>query len=145
MANRRTQIVDALVTLFKDNLTGDSPYVTNIFENVIGKQTFWDSIADYPSVCIYSGGETREYLPGNFKWGFLTVNIRIYVNDEDSKDRIEEIFCDIETLLDANNSLVVDNTDLCTDIRILSLNDDEGVLSPLGIGEVILEVRYPID
>jgi len=144
VANRRQQIVTALVDLFRINLNGESPYVTNIYENVKGKVVFWDEVNDYPSICIYSGDETREYLPGDFKWSFLTVNIRIYVEDEESKDKLEEAFNDIETILDNNNTLVVDGTELCTDIRILSLVDDEGLLSPLGVGEITLEVRYPI-
>ena len=120
MANKRTQIVDAIVDLLKENLTGDSPYITNVFQNVKNRQIFWDDVNDYPSICVYSGAETREYLPGDFKWAFLTVNIMIFVNDEDSKARLEEIFDDIEAILDNNNDLTVEGNDLSTDIRILS-------------------------
>jgi hypothetical protein len=144
VANRRTQIVDTLVDLFKTNLDGNSPYTTNIYNNVEGKQIFWDEVNDYPFICIYSGAEAREYLPNNFKWAFLTINIRVYVNDENAKNRIEEIFDDIEAILDSNNTLILEGNDLCTDIRILSLADDEGLLSPLGVGEITLEVRYGV-
>jgi hypothetical protein len=144
VANKRTQIISGLVELFKVNLTGESPYITNVFENVKGKQVFWDEVTDYPSICIYAGGESREYLPGDFKWAFLTINIRIYVQDEDAKDRLEEVFDDIEAILDSNNDLTVDGNDLSTDIRILSLSDDEGLLNPLGVGEITLEVRYEV-
>ena len=142
MANRRQQIVKQLASLLSTNLNGQSPYITNLFENVKSKQIFWDEVNDYPLVCVYSGGETREYLPNDFKWSFLTVNIRIYVNNEDSKEEIEQIFDDIETVIDANNTLTLEGNDLCTDIRILSLTDDEGLLAPLGVGEMTLEVRY---
>jgi hypothetical protein len=142
--NKRTQIVEAITELFKVNLNGESPYVSNVFENVFDKQIFWDEVADYPTICVYGGGETREYLPGNFKWAFLTVNIRMYVSDEDAKDRLEEMFDDIETILDSNNDLTVDGNDLSTDIRILSIADDEGLLNPMGVGEMTLEVRYEV-
>lgn len=142
--NKRTQIILAIVDLIKTNLTGVSPYVSNLYENVKAKQIFWDEITDYPMLCVYAGGETREYLPGNFRWAFLTVNIRIYVNDEDAKDRLEEIFDDIEALIDANNNLTYNGNDLSTDVRILSLADDEGLLNPLGVGEITLEVRYEV-
>jgi hypothetical protein len=145
VANKRTQIVEAIVQLLKDNLDGTSPFISNVFENVKPRQVFWDEINDYPAICVYSGGEVREYLPGNFKWAFLTVNIRIYVNDEDAKERLEEIFDDIETVLDSNNTLTLQGNDLCTDIRLLSLADDEGVLNPLGVGEITLEIRYGIE
>ena len=142
--NSRSRIVDALVDLLNNNLKGDSPYYTDIFDNVQGKQVFWDEVTDFPTICVYSGAESREYLPGGFKWAFLTINIRIYVEDENAKDRVEEIFDDIENILDDNNNLVVDGNDLSTDIRILNLSDDEGLLNPLGVGEITLEARYEV-
>lgn len=140
--NRRQQIVDQIVSLFKTYLTGESPYITNIFENVEGKQVFWDEVNDYPFICVYSSDEIREYLPGGFKWSFLNIVIRIYVKDEDAKSKLEEVFSDIESILDNNNTLELNSGELCTDIRILSISDDEGVLNPLGVGEITLEVRY---
>ena len=144
MANKRRQIVNAIAELIKTNLTGNSPYLTDIYDNVKARSIFWDEVADYPYICVYSGQEIREYLPGDFKWAFLTVNIRIYVNEEDSEEKLEDIFQDVETLLDANNDLVVDGVDLATDIRILSLSTDEGLLDPLGVGEITLEIRYEV-
>jgi len=142
--NRRQQIINEITSLLNTNLTGVSPYTANIFDNAKNKQIFWDEVNDYPTICVYSGGETREYLPGDFKWSFLTVNIRIYVQDEDSKERLEETFEDIEFVLDNNNTLTLNGNDLCTDIRILSISDDEGLLNPLGVGEMTLEVRYGV-
>lgn len=144
MANTRRQIVNAIVDLIKNNLTGNSPYITDIYENVKARQVFWDEVSDYPYICVYSGQEVREYLPGDFKWAFLTVNIRIYVNEENAEERLEDIFEDLENLLDDNNNLIVDGNDLSTDIRILSLSTDEGLLDPLGVGEITLEVRYEV-
>lgn len=144
MANKRTQIVQELVNLFKTNLTGNSPYITNVYNNVKGRLIFWDEVNDFPFICVYQGPEVREYLPGDFKWAFLTVNIRFYVQDENAKDRIEELFSDIELVLDNNNELTVNGNSLSTDIRIISLSDDEGILAPLGVGDVTLEVRYEV-
>ena len=142
--NKRTQIVTEIVRLMKLNLNGVSPYTTNIFDNAKAKQVFWDEVNDYPAICVYPGTEIREYLPGDFKWAFLTVNIRIYVQDEESHLRLEEIFDDIETLIDANNYLTVYGNNLSEDMRLLSINDDEGLLNPLGVGEITLEVRYVV-
>lgn len=144
MANKRRQITMAIANLIKDNLDGNSPYVSNVFDNVKDKQVFWDEVTDYPYICVYSGTETREYQASDFKWSFLTVTIRIYVQDEEAENRLEEIFDDIELLLDNNNDLTVNGNDLSTDIRILSLSHDEGLLNPLGVGEIILEVRYEV-
>lgn len=144
MTNKRTQIVTELVRLIKVNLNGVSPFISNVFDNVKSKQVFWDEVNDYPSVCVYPGTEIREYLPGDFKWAFLTVNIRIYVKDEDAKERLEDIFDDIETVIDDNNYLIVNGNNLSEDIRLLSISDDEGLLNPLGVGEMALEVRYVV-
>lgn len=144
MANKRTQIVEEITRLLKLNLTGNSPYISNVFDNVKSRQIFWDDVTDYPLICTYAGPETREYHPGDFKWAFLTINIRVYVHDEDAKTRLEEIFDDIETLIDANNNLIINGNDLCTDIRLLSISDDEGILNPIGVGEITLEVRYEV-
>jgi hypothetical protein len=144
MANKRREIVNEIARLIKVNLTGNSPYLTDIFDNVKARQTFWDEVHDYPFICVYSGQEIREYQPGDFKWAFLTINIRIYVNEENPEERLEDIFEDIEYLLDNNNDLTVDGNDLSTDIRILSLSTDEGLLDPLGVGEITLEIRYEV-
>lgn len=144
MANRRTRIINKITELLKTNLNGESPYISNVFDNVKARQIFWDEVTDYPSICVYPGGETREYLPGDFKWAFLTVNIRIYVHDENAKDRLEELFDDIEDIIDGNNDLFTDGNDLSTDIRLLSISDDEGLLNPQGVGEITLEVRYEV-
>ena len=55
MANRRQQIVAQIASLISSNLTGESPYVTNLYGNVKPKQIFWDEVNDYPTVCVYSG------------------------------------------------------------------------------------------
>jgi hypothetical protein len=47
-------------------------------------------------------------------------------------------------ILDSNNELTVEGNDLSTDLRILSISDDEGLLNPLGVGEITLEVRYEV-
>jgi len=145
MASKRTQIVFALVDLFKGTLDGATlPYTTNMYENVYPTQIFFDEVTDFPTICLSQGVETRQYLPGNFKWAFLGITIRIYVNQENAKDALEAIFADIELLLDNNNTLIVDGNSLCTDIRIQTISDDEGLLEPIGVGEIELRVQYPV-
>jgi len=144
VANKRNQITAEFANLIKNNLNGESPYTSNLFDNVKDKQIFWDEVTDYPTVCVYPGSEVREYHPGAFKWAFLTVNVRIYVQDEDAKERLEEIFNDIENLLDDNNQLTVGGNNLSVDIRLQSITDDEGTLHPQGVGEMTFEVRYEV-
>jgi hypothetical protein len=139
----RTKIIDALVEVFKQ-IDGTGNYQSNLFENVFPKLIFWDDVTDYPTVSIVAGGETREYLPGSFKWGFLGVSLKIYVNQENAKEALEKIFYDIETLIDSNIELGYDTGVNTTDINILSISDDQGLLEPLGVGEIELQVRYQI-
>ena len=143
MASKRQLIVDALVDVFKQ-IDGTGAFQSDLFNNVHGKLIFWDDVQDWPTVSVVSGPERRQYLPGDFKWGFLTINIRVYVNGENPKDLLEAIFSDIEVQLDANNNLTIDSESECTDIRIVSISDDEGLLAPMGVGEISLQVQYAI-
>ena len=138
---RRSGIVGAIVDLFKQ-IDGSSSYLSNTYDNVYPKLIFWDEIKDFPTISVVAGQESREYLPSDFKWGFLLINIRIYVEGDDPKELLEDLFADMETMLDNNNSLTIDSNTECTDIRILSISDDEGLLAPLGVGEMTLQVRY---
>ena len=139
----RTKIIQALVDLFK-TIDGTGNFKSNLHQNVEGKLLFWDDIQEHPYVSLVSGSEVREYLPGNFKWGFLGVSIKIFVNEENAKQAVENIFYDIETLIDSNIDIGYDTGVNTTDIRILSISDDQGLLEPLGVGEVELQVRYQI-
>ena len=139
----RTKIIEALVELLK-TIDGTGTFRSDLSQNVEGKLLFWDDIAEHPYVSLVSGGEEREYLPGGFRWGHLAVSIKIFVNEENAKQAVENIFYDIETLLDSNIDLEYDTGVNTTDIRILSISDDQGLLEPLGVGEIEIQVRYQI-
>ena len=143
--SKRSAIVNAIVDLLK-TVDGTSQFKSNLFENVKNKLLFWDEVPEYPYVSVVSGPERREYLPGGFKWGYLRIRISIMVKQEDPKAELELIFDDVETLLDANNNLPfgTTNDEVCADIRIISISDDEGLLYPMGVGEMIIQVQYPI-
>ena len=143
---KRKKIVDALVEKLKQ-IDGSHPYISNVFENVKGNMIFLDEIESYPKVCVVAGDETREYQPAEFKWRFLTVTIRAYVdNAEDAQEELALLLEDIERIIDENDVLVYDDTVdpslQTTSITIESISTDEGVIAPLGIGEMVVEVRY---
>ena len=52
----------------------------------------------------------------------------------------------IETVVETNSRLEFTNrrgdTEHTHQISIISIDTDEGVLEPLGVGEILLEVRY---
>ena len=143
----RKKIVDALVKELKTSINGVAPYNSNVFNNVHGRLKFLDEIAEYPAVCIVAGDETREYQPDGFKWRFLSIDIRCYIEDQaDPQEVLALLMEDIERVIDNNDILTYDDTVspnlTTTSLTLRSLSTDEGVLTPLGIGEMNVMVRY---
>ena len=143
----RNKIVDALVKELKLRINGVSPYNSNIFNNADGHLKYLESIQEYPQVCVVAGDETREYEPGGLKWRFLRIDVRCYIEDQTEPQETLALLCeDIERVIDNNDILTYDDTVSpnlnTTSLTLLSIATDEGVLAPLGIGELILSVRY---
>ena len=142
----RKKIVDAIVEKIK-LIDGNHPYNSNVFNNVHGGIIFLDEIQEFPKVCVVSGDESREYQPNEFKWRFLSLDIRVYVEDqEDPQEVLATLMEDIERVIDDNDVLIYDDTVspnlTTTSLTLQSLSTDEGALAPLGIGEMTLECRY---
>ena len=143
-STRRSQILDALVTKLK-NIDGTGDYRTSLANQVFPAMKFWDEISTYPAVHLSAGTETREYYGSNNRWRFLTVTIRAYVNQEDPVEALCLLLEDIEYVLDNNLSITYSDSygsASTAQQTIISIDTDEGVLAPLGIGEMIIEVRY---
>ena len=136
----RKKIVDALVEKIQ-LIDGNYPYNSNVFSNVHGGMIFLDEIQEFPKVCVVSGDEAREYQPNEFKWRFLSLDIRVYVEDqEDPQEVLATLMEDIERVIDDNDVLTYDDTVspnlTTTSLTLQSLSTDEGVLAPLAIGEM---------
>ena len=143
---KRRKIVDAVVDKIK-LINGQHPYNSNVFNNVKGKMLFLDEIEEYPKVCVIAGDEVREYQTAGFKWRFLSLTIRAYVrNEEDAQEELATLFEDIEKIIDENDALVYDTSVVpngtTTSMTVDSISTDEGVIAPLGIGEMSVTVRY---
>ena len=142
----RKKIAESLAEKLKE-IDGSHPYKTNVFENVTSKMLFLDEIEQYPKVCVVAGDESRQYLPDGYKWRFLTLTVRAYVHSEDdAQEELALLLEDIERIIDENDALVYDDTvnpsESTTSLTIESIGTDEGVIQPLGIGEMVVEVRY---
>ena len=141
--SQRSKIVNALVEKLK-LINGRTPYKSNLYgKNVINKLRFWDEVNDFPTICVVAGNETREYHPSNFKWGFLNIALKLDVYGENSHKLLENLISDVENIIDANAHLTIDKG-TTTEILITSIVTDEGLLSPYGVGEVNLQVRYQV-
>ena len=110
------------------------------------KLKFWDEVEEFPAIHLNAGSETRQYQTGGYKDRFLNVTIRCYINEEDSVSALDELLEDVETVLEENSKLLYhDRNGLeqhTHQITVVSIDTDEGVLDPLGVGEILIEVRY---
>jgi hypothetical protein len=72
--------------------------------------------------------------------------LRCYVNSEDAVEDLDKLLEDVEVVLEDNSRLAyVDRkgaTQYTHQITIISIDTDEGVLEPYGVGEMTIEVRY---
>lgn len=143
--SRRLAIIDALVTKLKA-INGTGSFRTELNDNVFPRLKFWDEVEEFPAVHLNAGSERRDYQGGGYKDRYLTVTIRCYVNEEDAVKALEGLLEDVETVLEDNSRLAYTDrlgaTNYTQQITILSVDTDEGVLEPLGVGEIICEVRY---
>lgn len=142
--SKRTSIVKALSEKFKE-LDG-TQFASNLSNNAYPKLKFWDEVRDFPCIYMSPGSEQREYLPGGFKWGYLGVSVKLYCKGEDASDQLEQLLVDAETVIDNNRSIVYDtvNNYETTEILIVSITTDEGLLAPYAVGEINLQVRYAL-
>ena len=142
--SRRFAIAEALAEKLKQ-IDGTNDYLTDLGGNVHPRLLFWSEVSEYPAVHVSAGAETREYQTGGYKDRYLIVTVRCYVNEEDSLLALEKLLTDIEFVIEENGRLAYQDRlgpQTTHDITITNIDTDEGVLSPLGVGEILLQVRY---
>jgi hypothetical protein len=142
---RRLGIIAALVEKLKD-INGSGTFLSDVNENVSPRLKFWDEVEEFPAIHLNAGSESREYQGGGYKDRFLAVTLRCYVQAEDAVEALDELLEDVETVLEDNSRLSYTDrtgaTQYTQQITIISIDTDEGVLEPLGVGEILIEVRY---
>jgi hypothetical protein len=143
---QRSKITQALANKIASTLTGDAPYQTNLYGNCYAKLKFWDEVQDFPSVYMTPSTELREYLPSDFTWAILSISLKLYCRSENSQEELENLLSDVELCINNNRQIVYDTTTNAetTEILILSITTDEGLLAPYAIGEINLQVRYAL-
>lgn len=142
--SKRRQILVALIEKLK-SIDG-TQYASNIFNNAYPRLDFWDTVQDFPAIYSSPGSEQREYMPGNFTWAYLGISLKIYCKGEDAQEQLEQLLEDVESVIDANRVLVYDSTNNyeTTEILVVSITTDEGLLAPYAVGEINLQVRYAL-
>ena len=144
-SSRRRNIVQALADKLK-TINGQGEFLSDLGENVVPRLKFWDEVEEFPSVHLNPGAETRDYQAGGYRDRYLGITVRIYVQEEDAQEALALILEDVETVIEDNSRLEYsDNrnqTQYTHQISLVSITTDEGVLEPLGVAEMELEVRY---
>ena len=142
---RRQSIVNALVSKLK-LIDGTGEYLSNVYKNVHPRLKFWDEVEEFPAIHLNAGSESRDYQGGGFKDRYLSITVRIYINEEDSVEALDKLLEDVETSLEVNSRLSYTDrqgvAQTTQQISIISITTDEGVLDPYGVGEILVEVRY---
>ena len=142
---RRLGIVDALVEKLKD-INGTGEFLSDVAGNVSPRLKFWDEVEEFPAIHLNAGSETRDYQGGGYKDRFLSITLRCYVQDEDSVAALDALLEDVETVVEDNSALSYKDrsgvSQTAQQITIISIDTDEGVLEPLGVGEMQIEVHY---
>lgn len=144
--SRRANILQALATKLKD-IDGSGAFLSDLSNNVETRLKFWDEVQDFPAIHLNAGPESRTYQAGGYKDRFLSITLRCYVSDEeDATEALNVLMEDVETVLEDNSRLLyydaMNNEYHTQQITIISITTDEGVLDPLGVGELEIEVRY---
>ena len=144
-SSRRLNIVEALAEKLKV-IDGQGEFLSDVNNNVVPRLKFWDEVEEFPAIHLNPGAETRQYQAGGYKDRFLGVTVRIYVQEEDAQEALGRLLEDVETVIEENSRLdYYDNRAVAQSthqISVLSITTDEGVLEPLGVAEMELEVRY---
>lgn len=141
--SRRFDIHRAYVALLNDKLNGID--YLDVYKNVSPVIIFWDEISDYPWIGVSLGNELRDYDTGGIKWGYLSLTIRVYIEEEEHGDNLDQFLEDIETIIEAEQSIVYnDNGDRTLETTVQSITTDQGVMAPLGIGEINFIIRYSL-
>ena len=144
--SRRSNILNALATKLKD-IDGSGAFLTDVANNVETRLKFWDEVQDFHAIHLNAGSETRDYQAGGYKDRYLNVTIRCYVSDDtDATEALNLLMEDVETVIEDNSRLryfdAMNNEYNAQQITVISIVTDEGVLDPLGVGEIEIEVRY---
>lgn len=142
---RRRAIVESLSEKL-EGINGQAPFRTSVAK-VERRLKFWDEVDEFPTIHVGAGAETREYEGAGFRFRFLRITVRCYVSsDDDVILALEELLEDVESVLEDNDPLeYTDSTGASqstVQTTIATIDTDEGVLEPLGVGEVTCEIRY---
>jgi len=117
-------------------------YKRSVFKNVFNGLKFLDQINDFPSIYIQAGQEVYNYDSKTATIGVLELMIRVYAYEENGIHALEDIVDDVVHVLERINFSQDHRIINC---RVISVDTDNGLLDPYGLGEVSVEVTYDVE
>jgi hypothetical protein len=147
--SRRTEIIDFLVTQFKEidgaqsGFDSSFTYNTNLFNNVFRKIKFIDEVNDFPALYLSAGTENRDFNTKSLTVATLDVTIRAYVfGEDDAQTKVDDLIQDVEHVI----YNLGDNADKgIFDIQIDNITADEGLIEPYGLAEIVITIQYRLE
>ncbi len=98
---------------------------------------FIDQISDFPAVALLRPSVERAYIGKRVTIDSFTFIVRGYVlTDEDSISASEALARSIEEIIQSLNSPLIYSA------RVLTVETDEGLLSPYGMCDIACEVNW---
>lgn len=142
MNTKRGLVLEALKEELK-KISKANGFNLDLYGNVKKRFIFPSDDPELPIVCLTAGSESITYQPGGPQDRYLTVVVRFYVESQDDiVDKQEKIIQDIEKVVDSSSRLVLGDGTITRDIKIQLIDTDQGILAPLGTGEIQLIVEY---
>lgn len=120
----RNQILDLLVTQFAS------------LGQVYRRFKYLDEIHDFPTICFTVEKENRVHIGAGVKYGGILLQMRVIVKQEDPIQALEDLITNIETICEAMPSV--------DDCKIVSIETDEGLLTPIGTAIIRIYILYQI-
>lgn len=135
-----------------NELNGTSnKYYTNLYDNVTVANTLFHEVQTFPMVTVSPGPESYDYQASQIRWTTQVIYIRGYVQDGIQPElELSKLLQDLKLSLTSPQHLSYDITMPSGDVvtyktsieSFLSSTTDEGVLKPMGILELAVEVKY---
>jgi hypothetical protein len=73
------------------------------------------------------------------------MSVRIYTQEEEHADELNNFLEAIEDIVEINQNITYDdNGNQIFESKVQGITTDQGVMAPLGVGEINFILRYPI-
>lgn len=117
-------------------------YKRSVFKNVFNGLKYLDQINDFPSIYLQAGQEVYNYESKSATTASMEIMIRIYAYEENGMHALEDIADDVAHVIERISFTQENRIMNC---RVISVDTDNGLLDPYGLGEIRIDVLYDVE